>query len=197
MLKVFYETKENSSYYENKDIQYDMSVNEVTGSEPVTTSDAKEWGLIDTSVDDTLIGTMITAVREALETYLSRDIVSKNRTYYIEYVNCATIDLPFAPINDIISFTYGNDNTALTLNSDYYLRGVSDKRIELVAYPKEYLTINYTTLGMTDQSVKDAIKSTFEYLYDSRGLVTQDKFAGFYIPDTAKHLVQGKKTMFI
>ena len=197
MLKVFYQTKENKSFYEQKNIQYDMLINSVTGSEPVTTSEAKDWGLIDTSAEDTLIGTMITSVREALETYISRDIVARNRTYYIEHVDCSTIDLPFAPIDAVSSVTYGDDDDALTVNNDYYVRGVSDKRIELVSYPKEYVKVTYTTLGLSDQSVKDAIKATFEYLYDSRGLVSQDNFKGFSIPETAKKLIVGHRTMFI
>lgn len=197
MLKVFYTTKEDKSYYQNKDILFDMIINSVTGSEPVSVTEAKEWGLIDTSAEDTLIGTMITSVRQALETHISRDIVARDRTLYIEYVGCETIDLPFAPVDAVASVTYGNDDTALAVNSDYYVRGVSDKRIELVSYPKQYVKVNYTTLGMTNQNIKDAIKATFEYLYDSRGLVSLDDFKGFSIPETARALVVGHKTMFI
>ena len=196
MLRVFYQTKGNPDYSQ-RNIQYDMVVENVTGTDPVTVEEAKTWGLIDTSAEDTLIGEMITTVRQTLETYISRDIVSRDREYYIEYVDGATIELPFAPIDSVTSITHGNDDTALTVNSDYYVRGVSDKRIELTSYPKYYVKIKYVTLGLSDQSVKDAIRATFEYLYDSRGLVSQDNFKGFAIPETAKKILVGYKTMFI
>lgn len=197
MQKVFYQTKEDKSYYENKSIQYDMIINQETGIEPVTVEEAKAWALIDTSADDTQIGYMITSVRQALETYLSRDIVAKNRTLYIEYQGSADVILPFAPINDIVSVVVGSSNTVLVADSDYFVRGVSDKRIEFASFPKDYVRINYTTEGILLQNVKDAIKASFEYLYDSRGLVSQEKFKGFYIPDTAKMLVKGQRTMFL
>lgn len=196
MLKVFYETKEDSTYYQNKEIQYDITES-ATGSEPVSVSEAKAWGLIDTDADDTIIGFMITSVRQALEQMISRDIIAKDRTYYIEYYDQANIVLPFAPINAVTSVTYGQDDTALTVNSDYYVRGVKDKVVELVVYPKEYIKVNYSTVGLISQNVKDAIKATFEYLYDSRGLVSLDNFKGFEIPQTAKMLIQDQKKMFI
>lgn len=196
MLRVFYQTKGNPDYSQ-RNIQYDMVVENVTGTDPVTVEEAKTWGLIDTSAEDTLIGEMITTVRQTLETYISRDIVSRDREYYIEYVDGSTIEIPFAPIDSVTSITHGNDDTALTVNSDYYVRGVSDKRIELTSYPKYYVKIKYVTLGLSDQSIKDAIRATFEYLYDSRGLVSQDNFKGFAIPETAKKILVGYKTMFI
>lgn len=196
MLKVFYQTKDIQQYSQ-KNIQYDMIINSVIGADPVSVGAAKDWALIDTDAEDSLISTMITTVRESLETYISRDIVARDRTYYIEYVDGSTIEIPFAPVDSVSSVTHGNDDTALTLNSDYYVRGVSDKRIELVAYPKDYVKVNYTTLGLSDQSIKDAIRATFEYLYDSRGLVSQDNFKGFTIPETAKEILTGYKTMFI
>lgn len=196
MLKTFYETKTYGNKWEQSPIQVDCQVVSVTGTEPVTVADAKEWGLIDTSADDTVIGYMIKSVREALENYISRDIIAKERKYYIEQA-VQPIALPFSPIALISSVTYTRDATALVLNTDYYVDGLQNKVIDFSSYPKNYVTITYTTSGITDQSVKDSVKACFEYLYNSRGLVMMDNFKGFEIPQTSKYLINNwKKVVF-
>ena len=63
-----------------------IKINSTTGSEIITTNDVKNFVRIDTSADDALIGTMITAARIAAENFMSRDIVAKTRTYYLPSV---------------------------------------------------------------------------------------------------------------
>lgn len=196
MLKLF--GYENKGYYPNwaePPLVIDNVINSVTGTEPVTVEEAKNWALIDTSADDTVIETMLKSVRQSLETYLSADIVEKTRTHYIEKVN-HKIELPFAPIEEITSITHSTDNTALT-SSDYTELGLDNKTIDFKTYPYEHVKINYSTKGISSQSVKDAIKATFEYLYNSRGLVSMDNFKGFEIPETAKYLIAGHKSQFV
>jgi hypothetical protein len=196
MLKTFYENKAYGNKWEQPPIIIDSQIVSVTGSEVVTVSEAKAWALIDTSADDTIIGYMITSVRQSLENYISRDIVAKSRKYYIEQA-IQPIALPFAPIDAISAVTHTQDNTALTITDDYYVRGLQNKVIDFNSYPKSFVTISYTTLGITDQAVKDSVKATFEYLYNSRGLVSMDSFIGFEIPSTAKHLINGYKKSFL
>lgn len=197
MLKAFYVTKGNGDYSQRTSNKSEVIVNSVTGSEPVTVSEAKSWGLIDTDADDTIIGFMITSVREQLESWLNRDIVAKERQYFIEYLGKPELSLPFAPINAVSSVTAGDDDTAQVLDSDYYIRGLQDKYLQFTSYPKSYVKVTYTTLSITDQRIKDAIKSTVEYIYDSRGLVSMDNFKGFTIPETAKSLLIGKRRLFV
>lgn len=196
MLKTFYENKAYGNKWEQPPIIIDSQIVSVTGSEVVTVSEAKDWALIDTAADDSVILTMIVAVRQSLENYISRDIVAKSRKYYIEQA-IQPIALPFAPINAISAVTYTQDNTALVVNEDYYVRGLENKVIDFISYPKSYVTVSYTTLGITDQAVKDSVKATFEYLYNSRGLVSMDNFKGFDIPQTAKYLINGYKKTFL
>ena len=196
MLKTFYENKSFGHKWEQPPIIIDSQIVSVTGTEVVTVDEAKAWALIDTSVDDTVIGLMITSVRQSLENYISRDIVAKSRKFYIEQA-IRPIALPYAPIDAISAVTYTQDNTALVLNEDYYIRGLENKVVDFVTYNKDYVTISYTTIGITDQAVKDSVKATFEYLYNSRGLVSMDGFKGFEIPLTAKYLINGYKKAFL
>lgn len=196
MLKLF--GYENKAYYPNwtePPLVVDNKVNSVTGSEPVTVDEAKEWALIDTDADDTVIGYMITSVRQSLETYLSADIVAKTRTLYMEKVN-HKVELPFSPIDTITIITYTTDDTTLA-TTEYSVLGLNNKTIDFDSYPYEHVKINYTTLGISDQAVKDSVKATFEYLYNSRGLVSMDNFKGFQIPETAKYLIAGYRNQFI
>ena len=73
-----------------------MKINSTTGSEILTTSEAKDFIRVDTSADDTIIGQMITQARIWCENYISRDIVAKNRTLYLASVNERFV-LPFSP----------------------------------------------------------------------------------------------------
>lgn len=196
MLKHFgYENKAYYTGWEEPPKVYDIKVNSVTGSEPVTVSEAKDWALIDTSADDTIIGYMITSVREALETYLGADIVAKTRTYYDERV-IHQFEVPFTPLDSISSITYTTDDTEIP-STGYTLKGLENVFIDFDTYPKEHVKVNYTTLGISDQRIKDAIKMTFEYIYNSRGLVSMDNFKGFDIPQSAKVLVAGRRKQFI
>jgi len=194
MLKTFYENKTyHFSAWEQPPIVIDSQIVSVTGSEIVSTSEAKAWALIDTSADDALIALMIKSVRESLENYISRDIVAKTRKMYVEQV-IRPLALYYAPIDEITSITYGSENTVTT---DYEVRGLLNKVIDFNFYPVPYVTVSYSTLGISDQSVKDAIKATFEYLYNSRGLVSMDNFNGFEIPQTAKYLINSHKLAFV
>lgn len=175
---------------------YEDQIVSVTGSEPVSTTEVKEWALIDTSAEDALIGLMITTVRIKCESYLSRDIVAKDRKYLVERSEDGKIEIPWSPINAVSTVTYGTDNTAATLNSDYYLRGLEAKRVDFVSYPKDWVTITYSTLGLTDQNIKDAIKATFEALYNSRGIISLDELQMFDLPEYAKQLLLPSKKMF-
>src|SRR5210317_44880 len=126
-----------------------IKVNSVTGSEIVTVSDVKDYARIDTDVDDTLIGNMITEARIWCENFISRDIVAKNRTYYLPTTN-GLFDLPFAPIASVVSVLI---NGAAAQYTEY---GLDDLSIELDGGPADNVKVTYTTTGLNDGLVKQA-----------------------------------------
>ena len=64
-----------------------VKINSTIGSEIVSSADLKLYARIDTSADDALITRMITQARIWCENYISRDIVSKNRSYFLDATN--------------------------------------------------------------------------------------------------------------
>ena len=77
-----------------------IKINSTTGSELLTTQNVKDYVRIDTSDDDSIISAMITQARIWCENFISRDIVAKNRTYYLDETN-GLFSLPFGPISSI------------------------------------------------------------------------------------------------
>lgn len=166
-----------------------IKINSVTGSELVSVAEAKLFTRIDTSADDTLIDDMITQARVFIENYISRDVVAKNRTYYVDYTN-GLFDLPFAPIASISSVTV--EGEAAT----YDILGLDDYSIELHGGPSKHVKVTYVTAGITDSAIKQAILQLVSTLYDNRadyvtGTIVSD------VPSNVKSLLAGYKTMFI
>ena len=71
-----------------------------TGSELVSLSEAKSYCKIDYNNDDGLINRMIEQARVWCENYISKDIVAKQRKYFLPKTS-GLFDLPFAPVNSI------------------------------------------------------------------------------------------------
>ena len=122
-----------------------IKINSTTGSEILTTSEAKDFIRVDTTADDTIIGQMITQARIWCENYISRDIVAKNRTLYLASVNERFV-LPFSPVASISSITvegtattdyetYGLDDKIIALNK---MRGYSKSKNEFSLFKKRY-----------------------------------------------------------
>ena len=169
-----------------------IKINSILGSEIITVADCKNFIRIDTNADDTLLGMMITAARTNAENYLSRDIVSKTRTYYLERSpNDLFIEVPFGPISSIQSVTGTIDDIAI----EYSVYGLDDKIIELTDIYVN-VKINYTTLGMSDGLLKQALLMMVSTYYDNRtnfvtGTIVQD------IPTGSQQILNGYKAMFI
>ena len=87
-----------------------IKINTTSGVELLTTQNVKDYVRIDTTADDTLIGEMISQARIWCENYISRDIVAKNRTYYLEKTN-GVFDLPFGPVASISQLTINGTTT--------------------------------------------------------------------------------------
>ena len=166
-----------------------IKVNSLLGNEIITLGDVKNYVRIDSDDDNAIITNMITQARIWCENYISRDIVPKNRTYYMDSTS-GLFDLPFAPVATIESITVEGEAATYT---EY---GLDDLSIELDGGPSKNVKITYTTAGLNDGLIKQALLQMVSNLYDNRadfvtGTIVSD------IPTNVKNILSGYKTMFI
>jgi len=167
-----------------------IKVNSLLGNEIITLGDVKNYVRIDSDDDNDIITNMITQARIWCENYISRDIVPKNRTYYLPSTN-GMFDLPFAPIASVVSVLI-NGNAA-----EYTEYGLDDLSIELDGGPADNVKVTYTTTGINDGLIKQALLQLVSTYYDNRAdysLTTGDLEK---VPSDVKSILAGYKTMFI
>lgn len=165
-----------------------IKVNSVTGSEIVTVSDVKDYARIDTDADDTLIGNMITQARIWCENYISRDIVAKNRTYYLDSTQ-GIFDLPFAPVASISSVTVKGEAET------YEAIGLDNETIELDNGYAERVKVTYVTTGLDDGLLQQAILQLATTYYDNRGEFIIGNISD--MPTNVKSILSSYKSMFV
>ena len=167
-----------------------IKINSLLGNEIITLGEVKNYVRIDSDDDNAIITNMITQARIWCENYISRDIVPKNRTYYLPSTN-GMFDLPFAPIASVVSVLI-NGNAA-----EYTEYGLDDLSIELDGGPANNIKVTYTTTGINDGLVKQALLQLVSTYYDNRAdysLTTGDLEK---VPSDVKSILAGYKTMFI
>ncbi len=79
-------------------------------AEPVTTTDQKNWMRVDTSDEDTLIGSLAAAARAWFEMATNRQCITASWTYKITNFPEAEIVLPISPLQSITSIKYYDNN---------------------------------------------------------------------------------------
>jgi hypothetical protein len=166
-----------------------IKINSTTGSEIVTTNQVKNYARIDTASDDDLIAKQITQARIWCENYISRDIVAKNRTYYLDETS-GIVDIPFGPVASISSITV--EGVAYT---DYTVEGLDNETIDMDG-PAKKVKITYVTAGLDDALLEQAILQLATTYYDNRSdfktgtIVTE-------IPTETKSILNSYKAMFV
>ncbi len=167
-----------------------IKINTTTGSELLTTQNVKDYVRIDTTADDTLISEMITQARIWSENYISRDIVAKNRSYYLDETN-GIFDLPFGPIASISQITIKG-----TATTDFEILGLDNETIELDQGPAERVLITYVTTGINNSLIKQAMLQLISTYYDNRAdFVTGANLNE--IPTNTKKILTSFKSMFV
>ena len=166
-----------------------IKVNSVLGNEIITLADVKNYVRIDSDDDNAIITNMIAQARLWCENYISRDIVPKNRTYYMESTS-GLFDLPFAPVATIESVTVEGEAATYT---EY---GLDDLSIELDGGPSLNVKVTYTTAGLSDGLVKQALLQMVSNYYDNRADFEIGKAVN-EIPTNVKSILSGYKSMYI
>lgn len=138
-----------------------------SGGEPVGLTAVKNYIKVDFSDDDNVIESMITTARVWCENYISRDIVVKQREYYLPKTN-GIFDLPFGPVASIDEVKINGSATTA-----YESLGFNNESIELNAGESQKVIVKYTTAGFTDanlntQMIESAIKQLVSTYYDNR-----------------------------
>jgi Phage gp6-like head-tail connector protein len=164
------------------------------GTEPVSLIEAKAWCLIDFTDDDTLITSLITQSRMAIEDYCALSIVPKtifltarnpppinanvntlnyrwDASFYGWPMNFEWTELPWGPVAAVQSVTVINtDGTVniLAQNADWYLSGTSFIKMRINMWYDQIL-IQYFTPYYCPQPLKEAILNEIAFRYENRG----------------------------
>jgi uncharacterized phiE125 gp8 family phage protein len=168
-----------------------IKINTTLGSEIITASEVKNYVRIDTTADDALIATMITQARIWAENFISRDIVSKNRTYYIDRTDTGLFDLPFSPVASISQITINN-----IITTNYEILGLDNETIELDQGSADRVKITYITTGLNDSLLKQALLQLVSTYYDNRADFIASQSVS-EIPSNVKVVLSSYKTMFL
>lgn len=160
-----------------------------SATEIISVADAKNYIRIDTTADDTLLASMITSARIQAENYISRDIVAKNRVYYIPKCD-GEIDLLFGPVDAV------NSVTVKGAAATYTTLGLGDLTIVLDGGPAINIEVDYDTEGMNDGLLKQVLLQMVSTLYDNRTDYVQGITVN-ELPSNFRRILDGYKYMFV
>jgi hypothetical protein len=166
-----------------------IKINDVIGVPIISRTDAKNYIRIDTTADDTLIDLMIEAAHTAAENYMSRDIIAKERTYYLDFSTTGFIDVPFGPVASV------DDVTVKGVSVSFSVFGLGDPMVEIEPAAVN-IKIDFTTEGMSDGLLKQALLMMVSTYYDNRtdfvtGMTVNE------VPSASAKLLDGIKAVFI
>lgn len=138
----------------------------VTPTEPVTVTEFKDYAKIDTgSLEDTIIGGMITTAREQCEDYLGVSIINRTVTAILNN-SCGGIFLPYCPFITLISIEDSDGNAIDTAN--YTISGMLFP--QLISPWDDRIKLSYAAgYGIPPQKIKSAILQQTFFLYENRG----------------------------
>ena len=156
----------------------------VTGTEPVTLEQMKEWMKVDGDADDILITELITQGRSLTEFWLNISIVLQ--TIIIEATPRLLLQLPYQPVVSITS--------------------VTDRELNDLDYAFDGFRLSFTSLNDTITTMEAGysdpppgmvlgLKEVIAYLYDGRGDsygtdATEDSYDG-----AIKHFIKRNQNL--
>ena len=141
----------------------------ITGTEPLTASEVKSYLKVDFTTDDTLIGTLITGVREQIEQFTGLALVVKTIEYFDDEIE-EEIKLPF-PEHDAITEVKING----VVSTGYIKTGLSQFIIKPNTTQTETSSddygfyCKYTTLGTCPTAIKNEMLKLIDEKYRNRG----------------------------
>jgi uncharacterized phiE125 gp8 family phage protein len=190
-----------------------LSVATAPVAEPVTLAEAKAHCRVDTSTDDTYIGTLITAAREWVEEYLDRAIVHQRLTMRLDAFPYE-IELPRPPMATagtttavVVTYTLGDESTTTLPEANYRVDRNSTpgvvRQLRAGTWPANLDDYNAVTVtwwagyGASGSSVPVAIRHAMLMLvahwYENRLPVTSSGAVPQQIPLSVRALLDSMK----
>lgn len=99
-------------------------VTEAPTTEPITVDEVKAWGKIDTTAEDTVIESLITAIRELAEAWLGRALIEQEITSTLDFWPKEIIKLPrpkLISVSSIVTLNEDDEETAYS-STNYFVR---------------------------------------------------------------------------
>ncbi|MBT4837928.1 MAG: hypothetical protein HON94_11345 [Methylococcales bacterium] len=153
-------------------------------SEPVTLTEAKAHLQVTVSDDDTFIGSLITAARMHVQSYMHRQLMPSTWQLFLDVFPSDTIYIKECPVTAISSIKYVDENgSEQTLSSSLYsldkeseparLNPVYGESWKTTQTQNNAVTIEFTAGYADADSVPGAIKAAIlllvGFLYENRG----------------------------
>ena len=141
----------------------------VTGSEPLSAATVKSYLKVDFSTDDTLIGTMITGVREMIEEFTGLSLIASTIIYFDEEI-ADEIKLPYPEHASIEEVTLNG-----IVSTDYVKTGLTQFIIKpndttILGSANDYgIKVTYKTSGACQQAIKNEMLREIDEQYRNRG----------------------------
>ena len=134
----------------------------ITGFEPISLADAKNYLRVDYTEDDNLITSLISIARECAERYCNRSFIAKQIEYYDpDWISPVT--LPYPNHDEILSVKVGDVETT------YQVSGLNRKIIKVSSDVEDSaLYVKYTTTGNPSEAEKNAIMRIVSEMYENR-----------------------------
>lgn len=140
----------------------------VTGNEPLTLQEVKDWIKQDGTADDALITSLITQSRELIENYLCASLVST--TLLVEATPRTELRPPFGPVVTITSVKDEDGNDVDYTWDGFTLNFTGGTFSVTQGYSPVYTTTTYDAgYDTLPEGLKMAMLETIAYLYEHRG----------------------------
>lgn len=143
----------------------------ITGSEPVSVADVKNYLKVDFTTNDTLIASLITGIREQIELFTGLALVAKTVEYFDETIPTKPVKLPFPEHLSIEELKINGE-----VSTSYVKTGLSQFIVTLTATTTETSLINdagfyikYKCTGTCPNGIKLEIFKAIDEKYRNRG----------------------------
>ena len=141
----------------------------ITGSEPLTSSEVKSYLKIDFSNDDTLIGTLITGVREQIEKFTGLSLIEKTIIYFDEEIE-EEIKLPYPEHDEITEVQINGEVSTGYIKTGLTQFIIKPNEVQVTGDSDDYgIKITYTTTGNCPQAIKNEMLKLLDEKYRNRG----------------------------
>ena len=141
----------------------------VTGSEPLTSTEVKNYLKIDFTTDDTLIGTLITGVREQIEEFTGLALVAKTIEYFDDEIP-EEIKLPYPEHLSIEEVKFNNEVSTAYVKTGLTQFIIKPTTITVNTDSDDYgVYIKYKTSGVCPQAIKNEMLKLLDEKYRNRG----------------------------